>query len=68
MTFIPIDDLDFLLNLKNEAELYEKISGKFKQLNQEFWDKANLKLFDNLHLEKHKHVLDLACGAGGFCH
>lgn len=66
MMYIPIDDLELLLGIPTEAELYERISGQFNRLNQEFWDKANLKLFDNLHLEKHRHVLDLACGAGGF--
>lgn len=66
MIFTPIKDLELLLNLKDEAELYAKISGKFKKLNADFWNKANLKLFEHLRLDRPARVLDLACGGGSF--
>jgi ubiquinone/menaquinone biosynthesis C-methylase UbiE len=66
MIYTPIEDLELLLNLDEEAELYGRISGQFKTLNEAFWDRANLRLFEHLHLDRPARVLDWACGGGGF--
>jgi ubiquinone/menaquinone biosynthesis C-methylase UbiE len=66
MTYIPIEDLDLLVDLEGEADLYSLVSDKFKKINAEFWDKANNRLMEHLHLERPARMLDLACGAGGF--
>jgi ubiquinone/menaquinone biosynthesis C-methylase UbiE len=66
MNYIPIDDLDLLLSLQGEADLYSRVSDKFKKINAEFWDKANNRLMEHLHLDRPARMLDLACGTGGF--
>jgi ubiquinone/menaquinone biosynthesis C-methylase UbiE len=66
MNYIPIEDLDLLLGLQGESDLYSCVSDKFKKINAEFWDKANNRLMEHLRLDPPARMLDLACGAGGF--
>jgi ubiquinone/menaquinone biosynthesis C-methylase UbiE len=57
-------DIDFLLSLDSEDELYDQVSAQFNAITQGFYSAANLELLKHLHLKEDSAVLDLACGTG----
>src|SRR4030095_10381045 len=57
-------DLDFLVDLDTEEELYNEISHQFNELSRDFYSTANLELIRRLNLKPQERVLDLACGTG----
>ncbi len=57
-------DLDYLLNLDNEEDLYNEISHHFNEISRNFYAKANLDLVQHLKLKPDAKILDLACGTG----
>jgi len=57
-------DLDFLVDLDTEEELYNEISHQFNELSRDFYSTANLELIRRLNLRPNERVLDLACGTG----
>lgn len=57
-------DLEFLLNLDNEDQLYNEISNQFNEIASGFYATANLELLKHLRLKEDSRVLDLACGTG----
>ncbi len=57
-------DLDYLLNLDDETQLYNQVSEQFNEITSGFYAAANLELLKNLKLNANTNVLDLACGTG----
>lgn len=57
-------DLEFLLNLDNEDQLYNEVSHQFNEISSGFYATANLELLKHLRLKQNSRVLDLACGTG----
>lgn len=65
MTESPqIFDLEFLLQLDDEDQLYNKVSDQFHELTRGFYGAANRELLGHLRLNKDARVLELACGTG----
>ncbi|MFO1519861.1 MAG: methyltransferase domain-containing protein [bacterium] len=57
-------DLDYLLNLDSEDELYNQVSEQFNEITRGFYATANFELLKNLKIKDDSKVLDLACGTG----
>src|SRR4029434_4888932 len=57
-------DLDFLVDLDTEEELYDEISHQFNEISRDFYSTANRELIRRLSLKPKENCLDLACGTG----
>jgi len=57
-------DLEYLLNLDSEDQLYNAVSDQFNEITSGLYATANLELLKNLKIQPKSRVLDLACGTG----
>ena len=64
MAFQKPLDLEYILNLENEDQLYNEIADQFNEITGNFYAIANLELLKHLKLKEDTRVLDLACGTG----
>ncbi len=60
----PNLDLEFLLNLDTEDQLYNAVSDQFNEITSGLYAAANMELFKQLNIQPKSRVLDLACGTG----
>jgi ubiquinone/menaquinone biosynthesis C-methylase UbiE len=65
MTAFPkIFELEFLINLQAEDQLYNEVSDQFHEVTKGFYATANFELLKHLRLSRKSRVLELACGTG----
>ncbi|MBL7684444.1 MAG: methyltransferase domain-containing protein, partial [Deltaproteobacteria bacterium] len=57
-------DLEYLIELDGEDQLYNQVSDQFNEITRSFYATANLELLTHLDFKNNPHVLDLACGTG----
>lgn len=57
-------DLDFLVELDDESQLYNQLSDNYNDVSQGFYAKANLELLERLNIRQDSKMLDLACATG----
>jgi ubiquinone/menaquinone biosynthesis C-methylase UbiE len=57
-------DIEFLLGLDNEDQLYNLVSDQFHDWTHGFYGAANRELLNHLHLTPNIRVMELACGTG----
>ncbi len=57
-------DLDYLVEIDSEEDLYNEVSHQFNEITRDFYARANLEMMNHLNLKPSTNVLDLACGTG----
>ncbi len=64
MTKHKVFDLEFLINLDEEGDLYNQVSSQFNEITTGFYNSANMELLKQLRLKPDTRAIELACGTG----